>query len=71
MAALSQILQIVSNSTLFYLSFDTHGSPNLLKVAFFHKALMHFHFLKQMNNFIFLSMKIWIFVIFKAVLGSQ
>ena len=27
MAAWSQILQIVGNSTLIYLSFDTHGSP--------------------------------------------
>ena len=27
MAAWSQILQIVGNSTLFYLSFDTHDSP--------------------------------------------
>ena len=26
-AAWSQILQIVGNSTLFYLSFDTHDSP--------------------------------------------
>ena len=29
MAAWSQILQIVGNSTLIYLSFDTHGSPGL------------------------------------------
>ena len=27
MAAWSQILQIVGNSTLIYLSFDTHDSP--------------------------------------------
>ena len=27
MAAWSQILQIVGNSTLFYLSFDTHDNP--------------------------------------------
>ena len=27
MGAWSQILQIVGNSTLFYLSFDTHASP--------------------------------------------
>ena len=27
MAAWLQILQIVANSTLFYLSFDTHDSP--------------------------------------------
>ena len=30
MAALSQILQIVGNSTLIYLSFDTHDSPGVV-----------------------------------------
>ena len=30
MAAWSQILQIVSNSTLIYLSFDTHDSPGVV-----------------------------------------
>ena len=32
MAAWSQILQIVGNSTVFYLSFDTHDSPGLVFV---------------------------------------
>ena len=32
MAAWSQILQIVGNSTLIYLSFDTHNSPGAIFV---------------------------------------
>ena len=33
MAAWSQILQIVGNSTVFYLSFDTHDSPGSVFVC--------------------------------------
>ena len=35
MAAWSQILQIVGNSTLFYLLFDTHGSTGAIEMGIF------------------------------------
>ena len=41
----------------------------LVKVAFFQEELMHLSF--PQTPFVFLNLKIWIFLIFKAVLTSQ